>query len=142
MSGYRFFDTQTVAIFRAVAGTVVPSEPESPGGDAEPCIVVADEALGARAPADQKLVKTFLKVIDILPLLRFGRRFTKLDLARRERVLRFLERNRVPKLRAGFFGVKTFALMGYYGSTEAFEELGYPGPRMDAPYYEARGEAP
>ena len=36
------------------------------------------------------------------------------------------------------FGLKNFALLGYYGSELPFAELGYPGPRRDAPYYTLR----
>ena len=31
---------------------------------------------------------------------------------------------------------KTFALLGYYGLDRTWEELAYPGPRLDAPYYQ------
>jgi hypothetical protein len=59
-----------------------------------------------------------------------------LNAERRSAVLRWLSRTRVSgKLRAGMFGLKNFALLGYYGSDVAFGELGYPGPKLDAPYY-------
>ena len=140
---YRFFDERTAEIFRAIAACVVPSEPGSPGADSDHALALADQAIAARPEGDRALLTKFLRAVDLLPRMRFGRSFRALDPERRARVLRFLERNRaVPKLRVGFFGVKTYALLGYYGSRETFDELGYPGPRLDAPFYRAVDGAP
>jgi hypothetical protein len=138
-TGYRFFDTQTLPVFRAIAAAVVPSEPGSPGADAPDALRLADLKLSERPEADRRLLVTFLKALDGLPRLRYGKPFTRLSPAQQQRFLAWLESTRlVPKLRAGFFGVKTFALMGYYGSEACFTEIGYPGPRLDAPFYQLR----
>jgi hypothetical protein len=139
-TAYRFFTPETAATFRAAAACIVPADAESPGADAEEAILVADRALANRPERDRKLLTTFLRVVEILPIFRYGRRFSKLDAARREAFLRFLERGRIAKFRQGFFGLKTFALMGYYALDDTFRELGYPGPRLDAPYYQLRQE--
>jgi len=142
-AAYRFFDPQTAMIFRAVAGCIVPSEPGSPGADSEAALLIADGALADRPANDRKLLATFLKVIEALPRLRYARPFTKLTPPQQRSVLAFLETNRlVPKLRQGFFGVKTFALLGFYGSESSFAELRYPGPRLDAPYYQVGKKKP
>ena len=142
---YRFFTPGRLATFRAAAACIVPSEGDSPGADSDRAIAIADRALAARPAADQRLLGVFLGALERLPLLRFGRPFSRLPLDKRAAVLRFLESNRVLRpLRQGFFGVKTFALMGYYGAEETWGPLGYPGPRRDAPYYQLRrgSEAP
>jgi len=143
--GYRFFDAATLPVFAAAAGCLVPAEPGGPGGVASPgaddprCLRVADAMIAERPVADRRLLRVFLFAVQLLPVMRYGRRFTRLSVPQRNAVLRFLERNRaVPKLRAGFFGLKNFALLGYYGSELSFAELGYPGPRTDAPYYRLR----
>lgn len=135
---YRFFTPATAATFRAAAGCIVPSDEESPGADAEAAVAIADRVLSERPERDRKLLTTFLKVVEILPLFRYGRRFSRLDAARKEKFLRSLERSSIAKFRQGFFGLKTFALMGYYALDSTFQELGYPGPRLDAPYYQLR----
>ena len=138
---HRFFDEQTAEVFRAIAGCVIPGDETGPGADADRAVALADRAIAARPESDQKLLATFLRAVDVLPYLRWLRPFRRLDATRRARVLRFLERNRlVPKLRVGFFGVKTYALLGFYGSESTFAELDYPGPRMDAPFYSGTGE--
>lgn len=140
--GYRFFDAATLPVFAAAAGCIVPAEPGSPGSpgaDDARCLRVADAMIAERPAADQRLLRVFLRAVQLLPVLRYGRPFTRLSSSQRTTVLRFLEQNRaVPGLRAGFFGLKNFALLGYYGSELSFGELGYPGPRTDAPYYRLR----
>ncbi|HEX2676911.1 MAG TPA: gluconate 2-dehydrogenase subunit 3 family protein [Polyangiales bacterium] len=133
---YRFFTPQSLAVFRAAAGCIVPSEPGSPGADTEAALTLADAAIADRPARDRRLLGVFLHALQWLPVPRFGRSFTKLSREQQARVLAFLESTTVvPKLRQGFFGLKTFALLGYYGSETTFAELHYPGPRQDAPFY-------
>jgi len=138
---YGFFTEKTLATFRAAAACIVPADEASPGAGSDGAIAVADRALAARPERDRKLLATFLRAVELLPVLRYGRTFSALGQAEREATLRWLESTRLsPKLRQGFFGLKTFALMGYYAQAEVWTELGYPGPRMDAPYYRLRAE--
>ena len=133
---HRFFTPDTAEVFRAIAGCIVPSQPGSPGADSDAALALTDSALAERPARDQKLLRVFLGAVERLPLLRYGKRFTRLSREQQVRVLAFLESNTLlPKRRQGFFGVKTFALLGYYGSEATFAELRYPGPRQDAPYY-------
>ncbi|HMI93463.1 MAG TPA: gluconate 2-dehydrogenase subunit 3 family protein [Polyangiales bacterium] len=141
MSG-PFFDPRSRVVFAAAAECIVPSEPRSPGANDPRCLALAEAAIALRPAADQKLLRTFLRLVELLPLLRYGRRFSRLSLERRQAVLRWLSRTRLSgRLRAGMFGVKNFALLGYYGSELPYAELGYPGPRLDAPYYTLRERA-
>jgi hypothetical protein len=129
---HRFFDAKTAATFRAAAECIIPAEPGSEGGGCEQVLLVADRMLAARAHADQRKVAAFLRALELLPVVRYGRRFSALRADQRARVLAFLGSTRLhPLLRVGTFGVKTYALMGYYGSDLAWTELRYPGPRTD-----------
>jgi hypothetical protein len=136
MSEFSFFTEASARTFRSAAAVIVPEDSGSPGGAADDVIQIADRMFARRPAADRKLFATFLRVLEGLPLLRYGRPFSRLSLDQRAAVLGWFENNRVARLRQGFFGVKTFVLMGYYGSPSRFEELGYPGPRSDAPYYQ------
>lgn len=136
---YRFFTPETAATFRAAAACIVPSDAESPGADSDAALRIADRALSERPERDRRLLTAFLRAVEILPVFRWGRGFSKLDPERRARFLRFLETTRwFARFRQGFFGLKTFALMGYYGLPETWTALDYPGPRLDAPYYQLR----
>jgi hypothetical protein len=133
-SGYRCFDRQTAATFRAAGECIVPPEPGSQGGGGEPVLRVVDRMLARRPPADQKKIALFLRALERLPILRYGRPFSVLRAEQRARVLAFLASTRIsPLLRVGTLGIKTYVLMGYYGSELSWPELSYPGPRTDAP---------
>jgi hypothetical protein len=130
---YGFFDANTAATFGAAAECIIPAESGSPGGGAERVVRVADRMLARRSAADRKKLAVFLRALEQLPRLRYGRRFSALSAEQRARVLAFLSNSGVPLLRVGLFGLKTYVLMGYYGSEAAWAELEYPGPRTDAP---------
>ena len=141
-AAYHFFTPARLVTFRAAAACIVPADGDSSGADSDRAVAIADRALAARPAADQRLLGVFLGALERLPLLRYGRPFSRLRPEQREAVLRFLESNRMLRpLRQGFFGVKTFALMGYYGAEETWGALGYPGPRQDAPYYQRRRDS-
>ncbi|HTQ58152.1 MAG TPA: gluconate 2-dehydrogenase subunit 3 family protein [Bryobacteraceae bacterium] len=113
------------AIFRAVAATIVPESVslDEPGWrDVEQVI----EALLLDRPAAMKRqLRLFLRGIEWLPVIRYGRTFTRLDAAARTRVLAHLQNDRIQKVRVGFWGLRTIVLAGYYGRAGAAREIGY-----------------
>jgi len=125
----------TPSVFRAVATCVVP---EAGGLDAaqwdEMAAIVA-RAVAARPRALQRQLALFFTLLEWLPLLRYGRRLSRLDAGRRARVLDRLQRAPVLLLRRGFWGVRTLILMGYYGRPAAAAAIGY---RADPRGWEAR----
>src|SRR6185436_7207460 len=136
---FHFFTPETAATFRAAAACIVPADAASHGADFEAAVRIADRALSERPERDRRLLTAFLRAVEILPVFRYGRSFSRLDAERQARFLRFLESTRwFARFRQGFFGLKAFALMGYYGLPETWTTLDYPGPRLDAPYYQLR----
>src|ERR1041385_4063793 len=104
MGAYRFFDDRTVLTFRAAAACIIPSEPGSPGADSDEAIAIADRALAARPERDRKLLATFLRAVEFLPVFRYGRGFSKLRRDQQAAFLAFLESTRLfAKFRQGFF---------------------------------------
>jgi hypothetical protein len=139
MTRYQCLTEAAARTFRAAAAVIVPDADGVPGADRDEVIRLADEALARRPAGDRKKLLLFLGAVEKLPILRYGRPFSKLPLDKRQRVLEFFGTSEaVPKLRQGYYGLKTFVLMGFYGSERSFAELGYPGPRLDAPYYQKR----
>ncbi len=112
-------------LVRGIACTIVPeavSLDEKAWADFER---LTDAALGDRPPALQRRLQLFLRAIDWLPLLRFGRRFHSLQPAQRARFLAGLENHVVQLIRSGFWGLRTLVLLGYYGRPEAAAAIGY-----------------
>jgi len=86
---------------------------------------IVEEALAQRPEGMRRQLRVFLAVIENAPLARFGGRFTRLDPAAQDRVLRWLQDAPVELLRKGFWGLKALVLMGYYARTEAAAEVGW-----------------
>ena len=122
-------------LVRAIAGTIVPEAvtlDENAWGEFNSLM---DAALGDRPPALQRRLQLFLRVIDWLPIIRFGRRFTSLAPAQRARFLSALENHSIQLIRSGFWGLRTLVLLGYYGRPEAAAAIGY---KADPRGWEAR----
>jgi len=121
--------------FRALAQTFVPEAGalDERGWAAAEGIV--EQALAERPAKVRRQVGLLMRVLEVLPLLRWGRRFSALDGAARLRFLEALQRSPVLLLRRGIWGLRTLAFMGYYARPEAGALIGY---RADARGWEAR----
>jgi hypothetical protein len=115
--------------FRAVADTVVPGAAELAGVEWEALEAIVDGALLERPPRMRRQLAVFLRLVNLLPILRWGRTFTRLDPQRRTRLLRALERSPLLLVRRGIWGLRTLVFMGYYGRPESHAALGY-GARL------------
>lgn len=127
--------TYARAVLRAIATTVVP---EATGLDAtqwDEVESIIARAIAARAPRLRRSLALYFALLEWLPLLRYGRRFSQLDAERRRRWLARLQDAPVLLVRRGFWGVRTLILMGYYGRPDAAVAIGY---RADARGWEAR----
>jgi len=111
--------------FRAAAISVVPElarQPESVHAEVEAAV---EGALADRPLALRRQLVAFLRLIDLLSLLRFGRRLTSLDPARRTRLLSALQDSPVLLLRRGFWGLRTLIFLGYYTRPAVAAEIGW-----------------
>ena len=112
-------------VFRAVCLTVVP---ESERLDAERWRELessVEQALALQPSARRRQLQLFIRTVDWLPVLRWGRRFRRLDPGRRRQVLAALQDLPLLLLRRGFWGLRTLVLLGYYTRDAAAAEIGY-----------------
>jgi hypothetical protein len=117
-------------IFRAVVSTIVPEAAilDEPGW--RDVLQVVESLLRDRPESLKRQIRIFLRAIEWLPVVRYGRPFTRLDPPVRSRVLAHLENDRIQKIRVGFWGLRTIVLAGYYGRPQAAQAIGYAaGPR-------------
>lgn len=104
-------------------------------------VEIVETALADRSPAARRQLRLFLRVVDWLPVLRWGRRFRSLDPERRGRVLRRLQDAPLLLLRRGAWGLRTLTFMGCYGLPEVRRSIGYRAhPRGWAARRARRGE--
>ncbi|HVP44593.1 MAG TPA: hypothetical protein VMS96_14270 [Terriglobales bacterium] len=122
------------AIFRSVTRTVLPETEALDPEQRESTERLVSEALQRRSRGEIRQLRLFLHLIEWVSVLRYGRRFTSLDRSRRLRILGYLQDHPVQLIRAGFWGLRTLAFLGYYGRREAAIAIGY---RPDARGWEA-----
>jgi hypothetical protein len=111
--------------FRAIAVTVVPeAERLTARGWAELERMV-EHRLAAQPRKTRRQLRFFIRLLQWLPLLRFGRTFTGLDAARRLRVLEAVADAPVLPLRRGVWGLRVLVQGGYYSQPHVAAEIGY-----------------
>lgn len=111
--------------FRALAVTFVPEIAGCTPAEWDALDQVVSEALGARPPAVQRQILLFIRVLDILALLRHGRRLDALDPARRAALIEAIGNAPVLLLRRGVWGLRTLVMMGYYTQPGIQTAVGY-----------------
>jgi len=118
------------AFLMTLARVVTPEVAELDGGGRARMMAIIDTALMDRDETMRKQLGTFLTVIRLAPVLRYGRTFEGLGERAREAVLRWFESCPIRLLRQGFWGLKALVFMGYYGQPEIWESIGY-APSFD-----------
>ena len=121
--------------FHAIASTVVPEAAGLAPGEWDELERIVARAIAARPARLQRQLALLLRLLEWIPLLRYGRRLSGLDPARRAAFLASLANSGLLVLRRGIWGLRTLILMGYYGRAAAARAIGY---RADARGWEAR----
>ena len=111
--------------FRSVVEAVVPEALELDAEGWAEVEEIVEDALRTRPRSMRVQLRLLLRVVRWAPLLRWGRPFPSLSMDARRRFLALLEDAPLLLLRRGFWGVRTLALMGFYGRRAAHRELGY-----------------
>lgn len=83
------------------------------------------QGLSGRPDAMVRQLVLFIRVVNVLAVVRFLRPFTALDDARRLRFLTSLENAPILAIRRGVWGLRTLVFMGYYGQDDVRARLGY-----------------
>jgi hypothetical protein len=128
--------TRVRATFRAVAVTAVPAAEcldESVWAEVES---IVEEALAVRPSGVRRQLVLFLRLLEVVALLRHGRRLRSMSAERARAFLGSLERSRLLAVRRGVWGVRTLAFMGFYGRPAFRAQVGYRAAREG---WQARG---
>jgi hypothetical protein len=125
-------------ILHAVAMTLIP---ESSSLDARAWTeleTVIEDALGKRDLSVRRQLITFLRLLQYLPIARYGRPLTTLNARHRRAFLESIEYSRLLPVRRGLWGLRALIFMGYYTRDDVAAEIGY-NPSADG--WAARGGA-
>jgi len=110
---------------RAIAETVVPATPALEADGWVSLDRIVTKAIADRPPRMRRQLAFFMQAIEWLPLLRYGRPFSKLNPHRRQSFLESLQDSPVLVIRRGFWGLRTLILMGYYTQSSTIAAIGY-----------------
>jgi len=113
------------AVFRAVVCTVAPEAAQLDEEGWRELEALVEVALRGRPAAMLRQLRWFLVAIQWLSVFRYGRPFTALRPDQRARVLSRLQDHPLELIRCGFWGIRTLALLGFYGRAEAVRAIGY-----------------
>ncbi len=122
--------------FLALAETFVPEMVELEDSGRERVLEVVESGLRARPPSVSRQLRVFVRLLDGLARLRYGRGLSTLSRERRTRLLETMEDSPVRLLRQGIWGLRTLAFMGYYTREDIYRAIGY---RPEAGGWESRG---
>jgi hypothetical protein len=121
--------------FRAMSTTFVPEAAtldERAWAEAD---AIVETFLASRPAGVRRQLVLLIRLLNLLPVLRWGRPFVALDPERRMRFLAALQNGPLLLLRRGVWGLRSIAFMGYYGRADAAAAIGY---RADKRGWEAR----
>ncbi len=111
--------------FRALAGTIVPAAASLDEGQWGELEAIVEDYLSRRPAKLRRQLQLFVRVLQLLPLARYGKPFTALDAERRRRFLGAIQDAPVLLVRRGFWGLRTMVYLGYYNRAAAAAEIGY-----------------
>jgi len=123
-------DRDSVRRLKTVASVIVPGFSRLHHNRQERFLEIIDDALSERPEGMRRDLALFLKVLDFAPFFRWGRSLGRLEASTAERALSWFQEAPIPKIRQGFWGLKTLIFMGYYGQSDVWPELGYT-PHVD-----------
>lgn len=111
--------------FRALAITLVPEIRALDAAAWRTAEEIIDTMLRERSPSVRRQVGLFVRALNLLPVLRYGHTFLRLDEGRRLRFVQALEHAPLLAVRRGVWGLRTLVFMGYYAQTGVRASLGY-----------------
>ena len=122
-------------LFHALTEAFVPATATSTAAEWAEADRIVARALSGRPAAMQRQITLFIRMLNLLAVVRFGRGLVRLDPVRRTRLLESVAGSPVLLLRRGVWGLRTLAMAGYYSRPEIQHALGY---RATAAGWEAR----
>src|SRR5574338_1671735 len=110
-------------IIHAVATAVVPETASLDALDWAELDAAIAAIVARRDPRVRQQLVAFLRLLQFLPLARYGRALTTLGLDRRRAFLESIERSRILRLRRGFWGIRTLIFRAYYARPQVARAL-------------------
>lgn len=107
----------------AIAPRIVPDVKELDAQGQEIFLGIIDGALMVRSRALRRQFASFLSVMRLLPILRYGAPLDKLSPSKQDKVIGWFQDSPSALLRRGLWGLKALIFMGYYGQPGVYEKI-------------------
>ncbi len=131
----RYLTGKKLNVFLAIADCIIPPDADSPGGGTMQTAGVVDWALERMAPALRSQLLLLIMVVEFMGIFFGGRTFSKNSENAKLRQLAWMESGPIGLFRMGFFGLKSYACMGYYTREDVWKTIDYEGPMQpDVPF--------
>lgn len=111
--------------FLALQALLVPRSQTLSTEEREAGLVLVNTLVGRMPQANQKKLRMFLLLIDLMSYIFMLRPFRKLPVVVQLRLLWFLFDGPVPLLRKGFWGLNSLAKLSVYGQPSIYPQIGY-----------------
>ena len=124
-------------VFLAAANRIIPPGEDNIGGGTLATAALVDMSIDKLAPDLKKKLLMLFLVIQPLGIFFGGKKFSNASEKNQDRLLSWMEKNKVGALRLGFFGLKSYICMGYYTREDIWKIIKYDGPiRYKQPYHD------
>jgi hypothetical protein len=111
--------------FRAICVAVVPEAAALDDAEWRELERIVHDALASRPRSVRRQLALFVRVLDILALLRTRRTLSRLSPRARWALLDSLSKSKLLLVRRGVWGLRTLVFMGYYARPRAAVAIGY-----------------
>lgn len=111
--------------FRAIAEAVVPEVVQLDDSGWRSMCALVERAVAQRPAKMQRQLALFVRILNLLSLLKHRKKLHSLPSAVRTRFLENIQNSNLLLFRRGFWGLRTLVLMGYYARPEAMSQVGY-----------------
>ena len=111
--------------FRALAAVFVPEIGTADDAAWRRLEGIVAGALASRPPGLARQVFLFIRILDIMSLVRHGRRLADLEPDTRTKLIERVGTSRLLLFRRGVWGLRTLVQMGWYSQPEVQRSLGY-----------------
>ena len=113
------------SMIRAVATTIVPETSSLDEHAWTEIEAVVSRAISSRSSRSERRFLTFVKLLQLLPVVRYGRPFTSLSAPQRHHSLELVARSRVRFVRRGFSDLRSLVFLSYYTRDDVVESIGH-----------------
>lgn len=113
--------------FQAIAETVVPEVRDLDREQWAAMQSIIERGLAARPAKMQRQLALFMRALNVLSLLKYGRMLHQLIPSMRTEFLEEVQSSRILLVRRGFWGLRTLVFMGFYARPAASAHVGYRG---------------